>query len=367
MNMIVQFGTSGLTGAGAMLHVAEAQPVDQELVKMELSVISAVKLATIQKQLFVKTKTAQCGTSGLTGPDATLPAVEVRRVDQELVKTEMPGRLAVISVKHQKQMFVMNRTAQFGSHGLTGVVAMSHAEGVKPVDCAHVLMEIPVMLVVTWAELQKEKIAIIKIVQSGRTGSLGGCAHFLVVEELRIANDIAKMVRLARLVAKIQIMIQNLATNKPVHLVKRLTEDVLISAIIRAALMTGQQLITPSYALVETRKCSIQLIAKLVYLLVTSETEVAMKIVTGQLILIVIVPVICPTFLTQLTQLNSTVRWNYVNLKCTAATRKLLALTLRTVLFVNVTVLSQAMDMNVPSALVTMNAGHSTLQRLNAR
>ena len=42
-----------------MLHVAEAQPVDQELVKMELSVISAVKLATIQKQLFVKTKTAQ--------------------------------------------------------------------------------------------------------------------------------------------------------------------------------------------------------------------------------------------------------------------------------------------------------------------
>ena len=42
---------------------------------------------------------------------------------------------------------------------------MSHAEGVKPVDCAHVLMEIPVMLVVTWAELQKEKIAIIKIVQ----------------------------------------------------------------------------------------------------------------------------------------------------------------------------------------------------------
>ena len=42
-----------------MLHVAEAQPVDQELVKMELSVISAVKLATIQKKLFVKTKTAQ--------------------------------------------------------------------------------------------------------------------------------------------------------------------------------------------------------------------------------------------------------------------------------------------------------------------
>ena len=42
----------------------------------------------------------------------TLPAVEVRRVDQELVKTEMPGRLVVISVKHQKQLFVMTRTAQ---------------------------------------------------------------------------------------------------------------------------------------------------------------------------------------------------------------------------------------------------------------
>ena len=42
-----------------MLRVAEAQPVDQELVKMELSVISAVTLATLLKQLFVKTKIAQ--------------------------------------------------------------------------------------------------------------------------------------------------------------------------------------------------------------------------------------------------------------------------------------------------------------------
>ena len=47
----------------------------------------------------------------------TLPAVEVRRVDQELVKTEMPGRLAVISVKHQKQLFVMTRTAQVSFSG----------------------------------------------------------------------------------------------------------------------------------------------------------------------------------------------------------------------------------------------------------
>ena len=42
-----------------MLRVAEAQPVDLELVKMELSVISAVTLATLLKQLFVKTKIAQ--------------------------------------------------------------------------------------------------------------------------------------------------------------------------------------------------------------------------------------------------------------------------------------------------------------------
>lgn len=203
--------------------------------------------------------------------------------------------------------------------------------------------------------------------QSGRPGSLGGCVHFLVVEELRIANDIAKMVWLARLVAMIQIMIQNLATNKPVHPVKRITEDVLISAIIRAAQTTGQQMITPSYALVETKKCSIQLIAKPVCLLVTLKMAVAMKIVTGQQILIVIVPVICPTFLTLLTPLNSTVHWSYVNLKCTAATRKLLAPIRRTALFANVTVLLQAMVTSVPSARVTMNAGHSTRQRLNAR
>ena len=55
----IQFGTSGQTGVGVMLRVAEAQPVDLELVKMELSVISAVTLATLLKQLFVKTKIAQ--------------------------------------------------------------------------------------------------------------------------------------------------------------------------------------------------------------------------------------------------------------------------------------------------------------------
>ena len=54
----------------------------------------------------------QFGSSGLIGADATLPAVEVQGVGQELVKTEMLGTLAVISAKHQKQMFVMTRTAQ---------------------------------------------------------------------------------------------------------------------------------------------------------------------------------------------------------------------------------------------------------------
>ena len=42
----------------------------------------------------------------------TLPAVEVRRLDQEFVKTEMRVTLAVISANHQKQFLVITRTAQ---------------------------------------------------------------------------------------------------------------------------------------------------------------------------------------------------------------------------------------------------------------
>ena len=39
--------------------MAEAPSVDQELVKTELSVIAAVTLAKLQKQMFVKAKNAQ--------------------------------------------------------------------------------------------------------------------------------------------------------------------------------------------------------------------------------------------------------------------------------------------------------------------
>ena len=59
LNLNIQFGTSGLTGASATLRAGEAQPADQEIVLMETLVKSAVTLAKFQKQLFVKARTAQ--------------------------------------------------------------------------------------------------------------------------------------------------------------------------------------------------------------------------------------------------------------------------------------------------------------------
>ena len=98
-----------------------------------------------------------------------------------------------------------------------------------------------------------------------------------------------------------------LVTTKNVLLVKVIMEVVLISATIRAALMTGHHLITPSYALVTIKKCSILLIAKLACHRVMSKMVDAMKFVTGPQILIGTVPVFHQTFLTLLTQLTNTV------------------------------------------------------------
>ena len=151
---------------------------------------------------------------------------------------------------------------------------------------------------------------------------------------------------------------EGLVTTKNVLLVKVITEDVLIFATIRAALLTGHHLITLSFALVTIKKCSILLIAKLASLLVMSKMVDVMKIVTGHQIPIGIVPVIRQTFLTLLTQLTSTVHQNSVNSTCTVVIRKLLAPTRRTVLFVNVTALLLAMGINVPCARVMTNAGH---------
>ena len=48
-----------MSGPGATLRAAEVSPVDPEIVEMETLVTSAVTLATLQKQLFVKARTAQ--------------------------------------------------------------------------------------------------------------------------------------------------------------------------------------------------------------------------------------------------------------------------------------------------------------------
>ena len=60
MNLNIKLGASGLNGAVATSRAAEAPPVDQELVKMEtLAIVAVTTLQTLQKQLFVKTRTAQ--------------------------------------------------------------------------------------------------------------------------------------------------------------------------------------------------------------------------------------------------------------------------------------------------------------------